>query len=446
MKSLKATAPVRRHPIDPLPGQRLRDARIRRGMTQRELAGDRYTASYVSALEKGLSRASIAALEYLATRLGVPVDYFVRNDQPLWERMRADLLLAAEDWNGALAAYSNLLETTLPAVERALCLRGRAEAYCRLRRPDEAIKDAAPAYEALVHAHSRVDAAYAAYWLAYANYLLDNLAEARDLIRQVLAEVRAGLSVQTDFKLRLLVALANIEGVEGRSRQALALLEEGRALADDLDAQRRATFLFSMALNYSGSGDHEAALRTGQQALSLYTVIAAEREVASLHNTLALTHAELGHVAKARKLAEEALHLADALHDDRLRAHVLDTRGRVELLAGKPSNAVALATEAVDLARSIGYARVEADALLTRARASSAAGSHTDAEADFSTAAALLRDNGPRSQLRAALQEWAALLVDQQRHPEAVTLLIEAAAEDPAGSVRRPPNRREHVR
>ena len=44
-------------------------------------------------------------------------------------------------------------------------------------------------------------------------------------------------------------------------------------------------------------------------------------------------------------------------------------------------------------------------------------------------AADILRRHGPRSQLRVVLREWAAILVDQQRHPEAVTLLTEASAD-----------------
>lgn len=429
------TNAAQRVAVDARPGERVRQARLRKGMTQKQLAGDRYTASYISALEKGLTRASMAALEYLAERLGVPVDYFVRDEQPLWERMRADLLLASEDWQGAMDAYTSLLDARLSAVERALCLRGRAEAGCRLRRPAQAVSDASMAHEILVKAGMRTDAAYAAYWLAYAHYLLDNLGEARDLVGQVLAEVRAGLSVQADFRLRLLVALANIDGAEGRHRQALALLEEGRALASDLDSHRRATYLFALALKYSDSGDHEAALRTGQQALALYEARAAERDIASLQNTMALAHAELGHLGQARKLAAAAVKEADALDDGRLRAHVLDTQARIELAAGKLDLAIARATESADLARSLPYPRAEADALLTRARAHVAATDTASAEVDFSAAADLLRRNGPRSQLRAALREWAAILVDQQRHPEAVTLLTEAAADDPPGSV-----------
>jgi tetratricopeptide (TPR) repeat protein len=150
---------------------------------------------------------------------------------------------------------------------------------------------------------------------------------------------------------------------------------------------------------------------------------------------MALAHAELGHVARARRLATDALRATERLGDARLRAHVLDTLARVELAAAQPETAVDLASQALELARSIGYARVEADASLTRARAHLAAGSPADAEADFSTATDLLRRHGPRSQLRAALREWAAILVDEQRHAEAVTLLSEAATDDPPTSV-----------
>lgn len=425
----RASSQSRLHPVDPRPGQRIREARLRAGLTQRQLAGERYTASYVSALEKGLTRASMAALQFLSERLGVPADYFIRDERPRWERLNADLLLAAEQWTDAIDAYTSLLEGDLPDVERALVRRGRAEGYCRIKRPADALPDAAAAYQGLIAAGRQADAAYAAYWLAYAHYRLDNLDEARALILQVLAEVRAGLSVQADFRLRLLVALANIEGAQGRHRQALAYLEEGRTLVDELDDRRRATFLFSLALSYSESGDHEAALRTGSDALVLYGSAAAAHEVASLQNTLALTHLELDSLAKARSFAGQALKEAEELGDDRLRSHTLDTQARIALAAGRAEQAVELATEAIEVGRSVGYARGRADGLLTRARAHRAAGDLAKAESDFDSAATLLRIEGSRSQLRAALRDWATLLVDQQRHAEAVTLLSEASAE-----------------
>ena len=419
-------APPRRFPIDPRPGQRIRDARLRAGLTQRQLAGDRYTGAYISALEKGLSRVSMAALDYLAERLGMAADSFIRDEGPAWQRLAADLHLASGDWQAAVDAYTDLLEPPLPDLERALVLRGRAEAYCRLERAQEAVADASVALTTLGRVGRQTDAAYAAYWLAYAHYKLDNTDEARALIGQVLAQVRAGLSVQADFRLRCLVALANIEGWEGRHDRALAYLEEARALTDELDDRRRATFEFSVALAQSAAGDHEAALRAGTRALALYEAVAADAELASLHNALAVTHLELGNGTRARRFAATAHREADDLGDQRLLAHVLETEARIALHEGDITQALERSGGTLELARAIGHPRAEASALLTRARAHRAAADLPAAEAAYAEAADLLRRTGPRSRLRDALRDWAALLVESNRHQEAVALLTEA--------------------
>ena len=223
----KTRTPTRRPRVDTTVGPRLRAARHRAGLTQRQLAGDRYTAAYISALEVGLVRPSWAALTYLSGRLGLPIHELVREARPGWDRLAADLHLAAGDWQLAADQYTTLLDAET-GPDAALLRRGRAEALCRLRRPREALVDAAAAYEALTQAGQRSDAAYAGYWLSYAHYQLDNTQEATALLRQILAEVRAGLAVQADFKVRLLVALAANESWDGHHDRALALLEEDR--------------------------------------------------------------------------------------------------------------------------------------------------------------------------------------------------------------------------
>lgn len=50
--------------------RRIRDLRLARGWSQRELARPRYTPAYISALEGGKTRASIEALTHIARRLG----------------------------------------------------------------------------------------------------------------------------------------------------------------------------------------------------------------------------------------------------------------------------------------------------------------------------------------------------------------------------------------
>jgi len=60
-------------------------------MTQQQLAGDRYTKAYISALENGLVRPSVAALEYLAPRLGTTPSVLLGDSRPAWSRLDIDL-------------------------------------------------------------------------------------------------------------------------------------------------------------------------------------------------------------------------------------------------------------------------------------------------------------------------------------------------------------------
>ena len=79
-------------------GGRLKEARLRAGLTQQQLAGERYTKAYVSALENGLIRPSVKALDYLATRLGTTPGWLMASEAPTWTRLEADLELAAGNW------------------------------------------------------------------------------------------------------------------------------------------------------------------------------------------------------------------------------------------------------------------------------------------------------------------------------------------------------------
>lgn len=58
-------------------GQRLRQARIEQGLSQRQLCGDVITRNMLSQIENGTARPSMDTLSYLATRLGKPISYFL---------------------------------------------------------------------------------------------------------------------------------------------------------------------------------------------------------------------------------------------------------------------------------------------------------------------------------------------------------------------------------
>ena len=58
-------------------GDKLRQARLDAGLTQRQLCGDRITRNMLSQIENGLARPSMQTLRYLAGQLKKPVSYFL---------------------------------------------------------------------------------------------------------------------------------------------------------------------------------------------------------------------------------------------------------------------------------------------------------------------------------------------------------------------------------
>ena len=64
------------HDIDRLLGQKIRELRIKEGITQKELAGDKITRNMLSLIENGSASPSVRTLLYIADKLETPAGYF----------------------------------------------------------------------------------------------------------------------------------------------------------------------------------------------------------------------------------------------------------------------------------------------------------------------------------------------------------------------------------
>ncbi|MHB8398038.1 MAG: tetratricopeptide repeat protein [Candidatus Limnocylindrales bacterium] len=407
-------------------GGRLRALRLKAGLTQQRLAGERYTKAYVSALENGLAKPSVAALSYLAARLGVDPSAILSDRGRQWTRLEAELRSAAGDWQTAADAFEELLAVERSADARAELLVGLAEAYARLDRPADAVTAAAEAADLFAKAGREAEAATAEYWLACAHYEGENVGQARALLENVLARVRAGLAVAPDFRLRLLMALSSVESREGRHEEALGYLAEVRGLADELDDRRRATYLFDLALSYRETGDIEAAIRSGNASLALFRAMGAESEMGAMENELALSFIAVGNTARARTMAELARGRFEHLEDVRWLSHVGDTEARIALAEGDADRAAELATDALDRGIASHNRPAEIDALSTLAKAHAARGETELALDTCERAAARAREGGRPRRLREVLTEWSDLLAASGRTDDALRVAREA--------------------
>lgn len=407
-------------------GERIRAARQAAGLSQRQLAAGRFTGAYISALEKGIAKPSMASLAYISERLGIPIRHFLDDAKPTWTRLEADVRLASGDWKAALDAYRKLLDDTTDKRARAEILRGTAEALCRLGRGPEAIGPASEAVELFAELKREADEARALYWLGAAHYYRSDMAEARSILRDLLERLRGGLGVEADFRGRVLTALALVESAEGDEERALAHLEEAKNLADEFDDRRRATFLFALSRSYHEAGDLEAAIRLGNQGLALYQAADAESEAAALDNSLAITHLRMGQTDRARQYAVQARAAAERLDDRALLSHVMDTQASIALADKDYAGAMAMTDDAARLAEEINNLPALVSTHVTRARVQLGMDQREEATKSYERAVELLRRHGPKGRLQQVLREWADILSTAGDHARANELYREA--------------------
>ena len=65
-------------------GEKIKKARLKAGLTQRTLAGDKITRNMLSSIESGNANPSMDTLKYLADELKIPMEYLVSDDDELF--------------------------------------------------------------------------------------------------------------------------------------------------------------------------------------------------------------------------------------------------------------------------------------------------------------------------------------------------------------------------
>lgn len=89
-------------------GKKIRQARLAAGLSQRQLCDGEISRNMLSLIEHGAARPSMKTLQYLATRLGKPVSYFL--EETAMVSPNSGIMDAArkcfdgEDWAGVLIA------------------------------------------------------------------------------------------------------------------------------------------------------------------------------------------------------------------------------------------------------------------------------------------------------------------------------------------------------
>ena len=292
-------------------GERLRQLRLAAGMTQSELAGDRFSKEYVSQIERGKTRPTGDTVAWLATRLEVDAGYLA-NGVSTDERgrveaalTRAEALLEAHRYEEAVAEF----EQVRPAVSAT----GAAELEARLLSGE-----------------------------AWGRMHQGELREALELLTRARAATEGGPFSDLDraeVLFRLGVCrhkLASIATAIGLFNEAYAMAEQSELPSDLL----RSNILAYRSRCYRRQRDLEAAREDVERALELAQSLDDSPTMANVYVQASLVAERMGHWVLARSYAERAKGFYEELNDQRNLAGMLNNLGGLNLMLGKPDEAI----------------------------------------------------------------------------------------------------------
>ncbi len=341
-------------------GERVRSLRVSSGLTQTQLAGERFSKEYISQIERGKTRPTEATITWLADQLGVDPGYLASGvsteERAKVEAQleRAEALSAAHKYEEAVEAFgsaaSSIAETGAPTLQ-VRTLAGEAWVRQELGQVREAI-------ELLQRAQGLterpefwdLDRADVLFRLAVCRFKLSSISTAIALFDEALelAE-RSGLPcdlLRSDI-------LQRRSRCHRRMRDYVAAhedVERALELAQDMgDRAAIANAYFQASLIAQRQGHYVLSRGYAQRAKDLYQQVNDERNVGRLHLMLGGITLLLGdeddaveHLKASYSRALDADSPADA-------AQALEGIARVHLGRGEYDHAEELARKSLAL-------------------------------------------------------------------------------------------------
>jgi transcriptional regulator with XRE-family HTH domain len=329
-------------------GRRLKEARTRAGLSQRQLAFPGCTAAYISRLEAGARVPSLQMVNQLAVRLDVSGQWLATGVEPPpaghVELIEAEVALRLGETDHAEELFRAHLDGG--GAERAAALAGLAQIAFRRERLDEAI----PLLEQALEERNRralADPAVAD-TLGRAYAIRGDLEAAIALFEAALGEAQEAEAPVEELRFSVLLANALIDAAEfGRAEAALARVI--RIAESTGDPVTRARVFWSQSRLHSMRHEPDLAGRYARRALEILERTENDAYVGMAYHLLAHAEVQAGHGEEALVLLARGRALFGSELGVRDDARFSTEEARALLQVGRSGDAARAAARALEV-------------------------------------------------------------------------------------------------
>ena len=420
-------------------GERLRQLRVAAGLTQSDLAGDRFSKEYVSQIERGKTRPTAGTIEWLADRLGVDAGFLasgVANDERTrieGALTRAEALYEAQEDEEAAEAFESLpgaaRATGVPELQvRALVGSGLAKMRIGDHRGALVLLNEARAISE-AEAFSDVERADVLLRLGGCRVQLNSIQTALGLLNEALGLAeRSGLPCDA-LKANILSWRARCWLIQRDYQAAKEDVERALELAHGVDDLRTVgAAYFQASLVADREGRWVLARNYAERAREAYAQLADRVHVGQLTNNLGGLNFLLGNTEDAIELLKEAFSIALEAGQDADAGRAVSSLAQVHLRTGDVEQAEKQARHAIELLDGrVDYVDETGNAQLVLGRALLEQDRLEEAEAAFSAAENSFGELGSASHRAAGWMARGDLAARRGDHERAAELYRTAA-------------------
>jgi HTH-type transcriptional regulator, quorum sensing regulator NprR len=373
-------------------GQKIRELRIRKGLTQSDLSAGLVTPSMISQIESDKANPSHSLLASIAEKLDTPIEYFLTDTETQMEKVSefkiAKALMATQGYEQAIPMLKELEENPSPhvssidvAYDLAECLL-RVGEYATATERFEAVLDSAMAR------NDNTVSLLVLNQLGELSFLEKNYPIAIHYWKKAHETIKKGHPAELYLHAKIVQNLGAVYFKLGEHTEALQYYQESNELLEGSHHFKQIGDIYlNLSFTYRDMGEFEKAAEYSQFALSIfqslnnikltidvkakygivkgetgnideavqilkncmdeYREIGCEVEVGQLHSDLARIMINAGQFEAAAEHGSAALNFFPEENLDR--AHVYKMKGQIEMAGGNLEAAIDSIKQAISI-------------------------------------------------------------------------------------------------
>lgn len=346
-----------------LVGKQVKLAREQVGMSQRKLAGDRYTGSYICQIESGKTRPSLKALEYIAIKLNKSISFFYTEEDAVPSEQRNKLIdvlinfgyksIITGNYHEAQKVLKEAFEQNkeVNSIKRQANILLTLGIACReLLEYDRAHDYLTEALKIFIDLNSKKNIAETLFRLAQLNVREgDNKLGEKYIMRaeKIIDENKINDPI-------LLADIWNIKGLInadlGELNESIKAYEEALKYSENaINLQKIGEIYSNMSIVLKDAGELDKAVDYSSKSIGIFELLNNIEKRASTTLNLGIVYHEKGEFDKARSCLKEAYDVFKEIGKQNFKAYVSTELAKLEVAVGNFERASDYGKEALAL-------------------------------------------------------------------------------------------------